>query len=205
MVRAKIYLEGGGDSKEQDIRCQEGFHKLLKNCGFEGRYPRLRACGGRNQVFNAFCAAFGSNCTSYIAMLIDSEDPIINKEASWQHLKARDNWDKPQGATDDQVLFMTTCMETWIVADKAALREHYGQHLQESALPPVDTNLENKTRQDVQDRLEKATKNCSNFYKKGKRSFKILGKLNPDILKQFLPSFARTYRILQEKLLAHSS
>lgn len=200
MVKAKIYLEGGGDSKEQDIRCQEGFHKLLKNCGFEGRSPRLRACGGRNQVFDTFRTAFENSGTAYIAMLIDSEEPINNKEATWEHLKKWDKWDRPQGATDDQVLFMTTCMETWIVADREALREHYDLHLQESALPAVDTGLENRNRHDVQDKLEKATENCLNYCKKGNRSFIILGKLNPETLKQYLPSFTRTINILQEKL-----
>lgn len=33
------------------------------------------------------------------------------------------NWDPPTGATDNQVLLMTTCMETWIVADRALGRE----------------------------------------------------------------------------------
>jgi hypothetical protein len=52
LVSAYIYVEGGGagaDSKDVDIRCREGFRKLLENCGFEGRMPRLvklvAACG----------------------------------------------------------------------------------------------------------------------------------------------------------------
>jgi hypothetical protein len=131
-------------------------------------------------------------------LLIDSEDPVDDPDKTWTHLKKRDDWDRPSGATDEQVLFMTTCMETWIVADRASLREHYRDKLQENALPPV-YNLENRSRQDVQDKLLRATRDCPNKYSKGKRSFEILGKLDPEALRS-LPSFARAIRILQEKL-----
>ena len=98
-------------------------------------------------------------------MLIDSEDPPADLEAAWQHLKTRDNWDAPDGATDEQVLFMTTCMETWAVADRRTLAGHY-RDLQASALPPLIA-LETRSRHDVQDRLAHATRNCPNRYQKG--------------------------------------
>ncbi len=94
---------------------------------------------------------------------------------------------------------MTTCMETLIVADRAALEEHYKTKLQNSALPPL-VDLESRTRDDVQDRLARATRNCSNQYAKGKRSFEILGKLTPATLAGHLPSFVRTRRILDQRL-----
>ena len=93
---------------------------------------------------------------------------------------------------------MTTCMETWIISDHAALHQHYGNCLQEPALPPA-VNIEHRPRHEVQDRLSRATQDCGKAYKKGKRSFEILGKLNPEAL-QGLPSFARMRRILQERL-----
>jgi hypothetical protein len=65
-VNAYIYIEGGGtgeDSKEVDIRCREGFRKLLENCGFgrQRRMPRLVACGGRNSALDAFQTAQKAN------------------------------------------------------------------------------------------------------------------------------------------------
>jgi hypothetical protein len=51
-----------------------------------------------------------------------------------------------------------------------------------TALPPL-SNLESRLREDVQNSLENATKNCSNAYSKGKRSFEIVHndlKLNVD-------------------------
>ena len=51
-----------------------------------------------------------------------------------------------------------------------------------------------------QDKLCKATRDCTNAYTKGKRSFEVLGKLTPDELEKHLPSFRRVRRILKKKL-----
>jgi hypothetical protein len=166
--------------------------------------PRLFASSSRGEAFNDFQRELGKATASYIALWIDSEDPLNDRENTWEHLSVRDNWERPPGAADDQVLFMTTCMETLIVADRTALKEHYGAKLQDSALPPV-TDLESRRRHDVQDKLAHATRNCSNPYAKGKRSFEILAKLNPDTLQTHLPSFARTRRILDTVLPKNAS
>ena len=49
-----LYIEGGGNSKEEKIRCREAFASLLKSQGFRGRMPRLTACGGRGAAFDDF-------------------------------------------------------------------------------------------------------------------------------------------------------
>ncbi len=193
-MKSHLYVEGGGDSKELKSRCREGFSKLLANAGFDKRMPRLTACGGRASTFDHFKTAHShSNSNDFVAMLIDSEDPIADIEKTWAHLKQRDNWDKPGGATDGQVLFMTTCMETWIVADRAALRRRYGQKLNKNKLPPL-ASLEARSRHDVQDKLSQASP-----YTKGQHSFQVLAQLDPATL-QTLPSFARAVRILNERL-----
>jgi hypothetical protein len=201
-VSAYIYIEGGGtgeQSKEVDIRCREGFRKLLEGCGFQGRMPRLVACGGRDAAFDAFTTAIANRAVTLVALWIDSEDPLADPEAAWDHLQARDHWPRPDGAEDEQVLFMTTCMETWFVADRAALATHFGNELQASALPPLN-NLESRPRHDVQENLMHATRNCSKAYTKGKRSFDVLGKLDPKVLEAHLPSFVRVCRILRARL-----
>ena len=196
----KLYIEGGDDSKLGQSRCREGFRKLFERAGFEGRMPRLIASGTRSAAFKNFVSAYKENGRS-VAMLVDSEDPVNDPEKPWEHLKNRpdDNWDKPAGAGDEQVLLMTTCMETWIVADRAALKENYSDKLQANALPPLN-DLEKRSRQDVQDALARATSNCSSAYSKGKHSFMMLGTLNPATLKPLLPSFARIVRILKQNL-----
>lgn len=200
MVKITIFVEGGGDSKELQARCREGFRKLLENCGYEGRMLKIVACGARNAAFEDFRNALRwVKGREFVAMMIDSEQPLGNLEATWQHLAQHDRWQKPSGVLDAQVLFMTTCMETWIVADHSAMKKHYGHALKVAKLPPLQ-ELETRDRHDVLDSLERATQDCSNAYRKGKRSFAVLATLSPDTLQIHLPSFARTRRILDERL-----
>ncbi len=122
MVKAVIYLEGGGESKELHTRCREGFHKLLEQNGFNGKMPRLVASGSRNSAFSDFKAAYQSKSHTFVALWIDSEDPVADIEKTWAHLKQRDGWEKPEKSSDEQVLFMTTCMETLIATDRDTLK-----------------------------------------------------------------------------------
>ena len=201
-MSAEIYLEGGGDSKDGRSRCREGFRKLLEKCDFTRRMPRLVACGGRNSAYDDFLQAHArarAAGTGYVGLLIDSEEPVANIDETWTHLHNRDHWETPTGAGNDQVLFMTTCMETWLVSDRHALASHFGQHLQATALPALD-NVENRARNDVQQSLRHATRNCPGPYTKGPMSFEVLGTLDPGTMARHLPSFARARGILATKL-----
>lgn len=95
---------------------------------------------------------------------------------------------------------MVQCMETWLVADRGAVRSFFGADLQESALPATD-DLENRDKDAIQDALAHATRDCGRDrqYKKGKRSFELLGRLAPDEL-MGLPHFARLCEVLDAKL-----
>lgn len=197
MKTITIYLEGGGDTDALRCRCREGFQKLFDKCAFKRR-PKLVACGGRGKAFDRFCTA--QKLGEEVALLlVDSEDPMSDIEHTWEHLKTRDNWTKPENATDEQVLMMTTCMETWIVTDRAALRSHYGSSLNENQLPALN-NLESRDRHAIQESLERATSTCSNKYEKGKKSFQILSLLSRSTLEGHLPSFVRDMRILEATL-----
>ena len=190
MKNVKLYVEGGGDSKEQHARCREGFRKLLEKSGFSGVMPRIVAGGGREVTFDQFKTAVHSAVPNdYPMLLVDSEEPVINTEGSaWDHLHAHDGWEQPGGTTDNQAHLMVTCMETWIMADRDALRVYFGRELRETVLfSPI--NLESRQRHAVQDALVMATRDCQKTYKKGKHSFEILAKLHPETLKNHLPHF----------------
>ena len=190
-----VYVEGGGDQKDTRLRCREGFAQLMAKCGLK-RSPRFVPCGGRTTAYRKFRATHknssGDDC---VLMLIDSEDPVTDAERTWDHLRQRDGWSKPEGATDDQVLFMMTSMETWIAADRNALRGRFPRGFNENPLPALP-GIESRNRNDVLDALRRAT---NNRYSKGKISFELLGSLDPNVLEQ-LPSFSRARRILNEKL-----
>jgi hypothetical protein len=162
--------------------------------------PRLVACGGRNDAYDDFATEHNhAPAGVYVAMLVDSEDPVADLDRTWDHLRLRDHWARPDGADDEQVLLMTTCMETWILADRKAIRTFFGANLQVNALPPLQ-EIEERTRHAVQEALVHATRTCKNSYKKGKRSFEILGRVSPEALEERLSHFQRFKTILAQKL-----
>ena len=177
---AKIYVEGGSDSDKTRSVCRQGFSKLLRSLGFEGRMPKIIACGGRRETFEDFVNACNQSTEAFIALLVDSEDPMTDIEQPWNHLRQRqgDEWIPPAGVTDDQAQLMVTCMETWLIADRIAIRRVCGSGLIERHLPFFD--LENRTRKkQVFDKLVAATKNCDKRYSKGDISFAILAEVDP--------------------------
>ncbi len=189
-----LYVEGSGDSREEHIRCREGFRKLLERAGFAGRMPRIVAGGGRNATFDKFQTALQDSDKTAV-LLVDSEEPVT--QTPWAHLRAQAGWERPAAAVDDQAQFMVTCMETWVMADRAALREFFGTHLNEKALLPLN-DLEQRLRHQVQEALAQATRLCGRDrqYRKGKRSFRVLASLNPATLRQYLPYFRRLMETL---------
>ena len=51
--------------------------------------PKLVACGGRDAAFDRFQTALETALAGeYVALLIDSEDPMADIEAAWAHLKS---------------------------------------------------------------------------------------------------------------------
>jgi hypothetical protein len=200
MGSVTIYVEGGGESKELRTRCREGFSKLIKKLDFAGRMPKIVSCGGRDDAFKRFSKSISSSRNGdYPMLLVDSEDLITSDP--WHHLKERDDWDCPTGAEEDQAQMMVTCMETWIMADHAAMRRFFGSCLREGALLPV-SNLESRSRQELLEALRSATNDCgkNRGYEKGKRSFQILAELDPELLEENLPYFCRFRETLDRHL-----
>ncbi len=189
-----MYVEGGGN-KATDSDCRRAFHVLLTTAGFIGRLPRVFPCGSRNEAFDDFKTALrdGNSSGNYPMLLVDSEDPVAdsnqpaaNPSGAWRHLAARDGWQGPNGAQDDQAQLMVTTMETWLAADRNALAGHF-HGMNANALPP-DADLESRLRQDVLGALQKAT---GGRYHKGRDSFDLLSKVDPTVLQGKLPHFQR--------------
>jgi Domain of unknown function (DUF4276) len=204
LVSSAIYIEGGGDFSAADIECRKGFSKLFERMGFKGKMPSCRPYGSRRAAYEAFVIAVEQRKDDFIALLIDSEDPVADLSKPWDHLANRkdDAMPKPVSVNDDQALLMATCMETWFVADRKGLKFHFEtpkKCLKESALPSIK-DLEQRRREDVHDALVAATASCPNTYRKGARSYKVLSSLDPVILEENLQSFARIKRILSKQL-----
>jgi hypothetical protein len=124
-VTVKIYVEGGGDhNKALHTQCREGFSKFFQRAGLEGRMPRVVACGGRQQAYNAFRTAHANAVADSLPiLLVDCEAPVIGNDP-WEHVRLRpgDGWSRPSGATEDQLHLMVQTMEAWFYADRDELQ-----------------------------------------------------------------------------------
>ncbi len=192
MVRVKLLVEGGGDGKRKPVNreCRKGFSLFLEKAGL-GRMPEITACGGRRKAYEKFERELG-NGDDEVVLLVDAEGPVTSR-TPWEHLKARDDWDRPPGARDDQCHLMTQVMESWFLADIQAIRDYYGPGFQENALPKYP-NVEDAPKQDVLDGLDKAARRTAKrgYVKdKGKHSFEILARLEPGKVQQSAPSAKR--------------
>lgn len=179
MVKIKLYVEGAAQRNDlQRTQCREAFSMFFKAAGVAKR-PRTVPCGSRQAAYDAFKVAVGSAKSDELPLLlVDSEDPIADGRSNWQHLKARDNWDKPLSAREDQVFLMVQVMESWFLADLDTLRRYFGSGFSDAQFRAWPA-LEAVPKQTVLEVLDKATANCKQVYKKGDVSFAILSNLNP--------------------------
>lgn len=179
MVREiRIYVEGGGDSRDQKARIREGFSSFLSELSTLARGRRIRwqiiACGSRNDAYQNFQIALRTHSDAFNVLLVDAESPVQN--TPWQHLFHRDNWHQP-GVTDEHCHLMTQMMEAWFVADIATLRSYYGQGFNQNPIPN-NPNVEDISKQTLEAALKTATRNTSKGeYHKMKHGPAILAQL----------------------------
>ena len=143
--------------------------------------PRIVASGSRQEAFDDFCeAVHRPENYDFIVLLVDSEGPVARGSSPKQHLKTRDSWNQPSGATDDQVHLMVQCMEAWFLADKDSLAAYYGNGFNQNALP-ARQDIENIAKNDVLNGLKSATRSCvpKGEYGKGRHAFDILARIDP--------------------------
>jgi len=111
-------------------------------------------------------------------LLVDAE-AAVSAAGPWEHLRARDGWERPLGATDDQCHLMVQAMESWFLADRSALASFYGQGFQEGSLPD-NPRVEDVPKSDVLEGIAQASRNTQKgTYRKATHSFQILAAIDP--------------------------
>ena len=178
MVAARPYVEGAGPRRAQQSQCRRAFARFFASAGVQNR-PRVEPCGGRQAAFDSFCIAVQAGDPAALPLLlVDAEGPVAEDHTPWRHLKARDGWDAPAGVRADQAFLMVQVMESWFLADQAALRRRFGPRFSEAPFRARPA-LEAVPKQTVYEVLEKATADCKQTYRKGDVSFEILGDVGP--------------------------
>ena len=204
-MSAKVYVEGGGDgNKALKAECRRAFKSLFEKAGLAGRLPSVHPGGGRKQTYDDFCTAFNDpGNRDFVALLVDSEAPVADGVGPWTHLRTRqdDRWATPPGATDEHAHLMVQCMEAWFLTDRETLAAVFGTGFRPGALPG-QPNVERLRKKDVLDGLESAARGCRTRrgYRKGRDSFDILAKLNPERVAAASPHAERLLNTLRARL-----
>lgn len=178
-MSVKIYIEGGGEGQLLDTLFRQGWKQFFAAAGFVGKLPGVVRGQGRAQTFDLFATAVANPRGGALPLLlVDSEDQVEEGLSVWQHLEARDGWQRPPGAAEDQAFLMVQVMETWFLADRDLLTRYFGKALRENHLRPWPS-LEAVPKPTVFEALERATAGCPKRYSKGKVSYELLGRLDP--------------------------
>jgi hypothetical protein len=76
---------------------------------------------------------------------------------------------------------MVQCMESWLIADPAALKQYFGQGFNSKALPATAKTVESIDKPRVFQSLADATKASKHKggYRKAEHSFQLLARIEP--------------------------
>ena len=181
MVKAALYIEGGGKGKRAGQIFRRGWSDFFRSAGLAGNLPSIVQGGSRNTTFARFTTALqNARADELPILLVDSEVPVDAGHSAWEHLRVKDGWQRPTAAADTPAFLMVQVMETWLLADRDALRKFFGQSFHENSLPAAQSNLESIPKANVLQSLEGATARCAKRYAKGTVSFEVLARINPD-------------------------
>jgi hypothetical protein len=197
-----VYVEGGGPSAKHKnaTACRKAFSEFFgKVLGDDKPRPKIVASGSRDEAYHDFCRSLKNDSDTFAILLVDSEDPVPTGKTAMAHLKDRDHWTAPM--PDEQVHLMVQCMESWFLADKAALAKYYGNKFKATALPQ-NPKIEGISKQDVMKGLEGATKatETKGAYHKTKHGFEILERIDPAAVRQASPFADALIELLLAKL-----
>lgn len=201
MVKITIFVEGGGDTRNQQSACRKGFREFFDKLDIKASITII-ACGNGKNTYDDFCIGFKkTKIDEYCLLLVDSEAPLTNTN-KWQHFSSYIDAKsiKPNNAKEENLHFMVECMEAWFMADKQTLANYYGKYFNLNVLPKT-TDIEKIAKQDLIDGLDNASrKTTKGKYSKSKRehSFELLSRINATDVVKNSPRAETLCNILKE-------
>ena len=196
-----IFMEGGGQGKENRAKLRNGmnaFLKELKETAQEKSWSLRPLCSGnRNDAFKDFEIAHQSGGHTLVVLLVDAEGPV--SASPREHLSAKDDWNM-RNYKDDAIHLMAQTMETWILADSEALAKYYGQNFASNALRKSD-DLEKVPKKDVEQALKRATqKTQKGAYHKIEHASDLLELIDPRKAREKCRHCERLFSVLNHAM-----
>ena len=195
-----LFVEGGTRGSNQHSQLRKSFVTLLGRAGLTS--VNVFICGSGSLVITTFCKA-PNDVRGNAIMLVDAEGPATGD--AWACLQKRhgDHWKKPAGVLDDQLHLMVELMESWLHADRVALAQYFGAGFDASRLHGSERRIEEIAKQDVLSGLARAAKNSTKPYDKERKkahSAELLGRIDPNKLKQSAPRFAALLKAIEDRI-----
>jgi hypothetical protein len=176
----RIYFEG-------DPALREGFREFFRELEKAIGVP-LQLIAGKARSIQAFLLALEGHPSALNVLLIDSEQPDDGK--LFQTIC------RPQGIghqSKETVFWMVQCMESWFLADVAALKTYYAQGFNEKALAG-NPKVEEISKADVLDRLKRASEGTTKGrYHKTKHAPQILKLIQAEHVRSAAPNCNRLF------------
>lgn len=197
----RLYVEGGGDSKDTKAFLREGFSVFLQSLVTMARQKGIRwrivTCGSRHAALEAFRTAERENAESCNVLLVDAEGPV--ETTPWLHLRRRNDWDR-EDSPDDQCHLMTQAMEAWFIADIEALTSFYGSGFHRNSLPR-NPNVEQIPKAQLEPSLKAATRATQKGeYHKIRHASKLLEIINVEVVRGASEHCDRLFTTLTQKM-----
>lgn len=186
MVTFKIYVEGGGDGAELDSDFRRAWRSFFRKAGLEGQMPKVLRGKGRGDAYEKFRLAVKERPAGEVPLLLVDSETVPETDSVWKHLE----WECPNGASSQDAFLMICTMETWIVADRAALARVFGKGFRGAAIPQW-RDLEAIPKKKVLESLKSATQKCGKKYAKGSISFEALEEADPGEVAKACPAAKR--------------
>lgn len=181
MIREiRIFIEGGGQSRESKIAIRKGFSEFLRSlrdlAADRGIGWKVIPCGSRLTTFQDFEMALRTYPDAFNVLLVDSEGPVA--ASVWKHLGSMDQW-RVTRLPEEHGHLMAQTVEAWLVADPEALAGFYGQDFHRRALP-VRRDIEEVDKKTLLEALKKATgKTRKGPYHKIEHCSQLLARIDP--------------------------
>jgi Domain of unknown function (DUF4276) len=189
VTELRIYFEG-------DNQLKPGFHGFMKEIKDAAGKKRCRfqLVEAKGKPVQDFRDALKTHPDAWNVLLLDSEGPIDGSLADLCRSKKLD----PK--LQDSVFWMVQVMESWFLADVAALKEYYSNGFQENAVKG-NPEVEKILKTDVYSKLKRATKNVKRGeYDKTKHAPALLASIDVSLVRAAAPNCARMFRIILERL-----
>lgn len=198
----KIYIEGSGDTNKLQAVGREAMMKFLSQLTLK-KPCKVIMCGGRQQAYNDFCVAMKSMKPGgdVPLLLVDAETPVDKDAEPWVHLKIRDNWNKPNDATNDYAYLMVQTMEAWLVCDPSAWKS-WKPRVDSSKLPAIhNNNVELVGKEKLESMCEALCKTIDSTYLKSKRlnGFGILKNVKLELVRTNSKEAKRFFEFIEVK------